>query len=68
MTLSKAPMFSVVTGVTVTVNASLLSGTVSGTVENTIVAVSPAITVTRVVAGGLKSSASVAVVPVTCKS
>ena len=60
-------MFSVVTAVTVTVNASLLSAMVSDTVENSIVAVSSAITVTGVVVTRLKSSTLVAVVPDTCK-
>ena len=60
-------MFSVVTAVTVTVNASLLSAMVSDTVENSIVEVSPALTVTGVVVTRLKSSTLVAVVPDTCK-
>ena len=60
-------MFSVVTAVTVTVNASLLSVMVSDTVEISIVAVSPALTVNGVVVTRLKSSTIVAVVPVTCK-
>ena len=60
-------MFSVVTAVTVTVNASLLSAMVSDTVEISIVAVSPALTVTGVVVNRLKSSTLVAVVPATCK-
>ena len=60
-------MFSVVTAVTVTVNASLLSAMVSDTVENSIVEVSLALTVTGVVVTRLKSSTLVAVVPDTCK-
>ena len=59
-------MFSVVTAVTVTVNASLLSVMVSDTVEISIVAVSPALTVNGVVVTRLKSSTIVAVVPDTC--
>ena len=60
-------MFSVVTAVTVTVNASLLSAMVSDTVDNSIVAVSPALKVIGVVVTRLKSSTIVAEVPDTCK-
>ena len=60
-------MFSVVTAVTVTVNASLLSAMVSDTVENSIVEVSPALIVIGVVVTRLKSSTIVAVLPDTCK-
>ena len=67
VTVSKAPMFSLVTGITVTVNTSLLSAMVSATVDNSIAALFPAITVTGMLVTRSKSSTRVAVVPVTCK-